>query len=376
MELNRSAIKQQARELLKGRVLKLFFIMFIIGIITGAASGVSTSVSNINNAFDIPNSSGDINIGEYSDLDDVEEFFENQTEPSVSAPTAAAASIAGSLGGIIAFLLSPLNIMLIAVFLFLIKGQDLSFGDGLTYIFKNTFSKNYLNLILHQFLKGLFLGLLFMLFIIPGVIFYYKWYFSETILAENPAMEWKDAMDVSKKMTNNHKGELFVLDLSFILWGLLCIVTFGFASIYVGPYIKTTKALYFENFRQRGFANGEINPDDFYSQSKYQLPKQENYQSPQYQQPQYQAPVQPQYQAPAQPQYQAPAQPQYQAPAQPQYQQPQYYQPPVQPQQQPDRMPDEAIYNPLGAYAPQPAVPQPETESTNEQSFEQPDGEL
>ena len=44
------------------------------------------------------------------------------------------------------------------------------------------------------------------------------------------------------RITKGHKMDLFILDLSFIGWGLLCGITFGLAGIYVGPYMQATRA--------------------------------------------------------------------------------------------------------------------------------------
>jgi uncharacterized membrane protein len=49
----------------------------------------------------------------------------------------------------------------------------------------------------------------------------------------------------SKEMMVGHKWEFFVLELSFILWQLLGLVTCGLAFIYVYPYMKVTFANYY-----------------------------------------------------------------------------------------------------------------------------------
>ena len=41
-----------------------------------------------------------------------------------------------------------------------------------------------------------------------------------------------------------YKGDWFILNLSFIGWLLLVIVTGGLASIYVTPYMYVTEAIY------------------------------------------------------------------------------------------------------------------------------------
>ena len=42
-----------------------------------------------------------------------------------------------------------------------------------------------------------------------------------------------------------HKFEYFVLEISFILWHLLGIITFGLAYIWIIPYINLTQANYY-----------------------------------------------------------------------------------------------------------------------------------
>ena len=69
-------------------------------------------------------------------------------------------------------------------------------------------------------------------------------------------------------MVDGHRGELFRLDLSFILWWLLMACTAGIAGIYVLPYYKTTRALYYQNFRMRALATGQLTEDDFLSEAE------------------------------------------------------------------------------------------------------------
>ena len=49
-----------------------------------------------------------------------------------------------------------------------------------------------------------------------------------------------DAIKESKRITQGYKEEIFVLGLSFIGWGLLCILSIGIGFIWLIPYIKIT----------------------------------------------------------------------------------------------------------------------------------------
>ena len=67
------------------------------------------------------------------------------------------------------------------------------------------------------------------------------------ILADNPGMGIMDVIKASWNMMKGHKWELFVLDLSFIGWILLDILTLGILGLfYVNPYIFSTHAAFYE----------------------------------------------------------------------------------------------------------------------------------
>ena len=99
------------------------------------------------------------------------------------------------------------------------------------------------------FFVGLFTMLWSLLLYIPGIIKGLSYSMSMYILAENPDMPALEAIDRSKKMMNGHKMELFVLMLSFIGWYLLCMITFGIASIYVVPLMSATMANFYNSIK-------------------------------------------------------------------------------------------------------------------------------
>lgn len=90
------------------------------------------------------------------------------------------------------------------------------------------------------FLVGLFTLLWSLLFVIPGIIKSYSYSMALYIWAENKELGALEAINKSKEMMDGHKMDYFVLQLSFIGWILLTMVTFGIAGIYVIPYISAT----------------------------------------------------------------------------------------------------------------------------------------
>ena len=99
------------------------------------------------------------------------------------------------------------------------------------------------------FLVGLFTFLWSLLFVIPGIIKGISYSMSTYILAENKGKSALECINESKAMTDGHKWELFVLALSFIGWGLLCVITFGIAAIWVAPYMQTTYANAYQSLK-------------------------------------------------------------------------------------------------------------------------------
>lgn len=51
-------------------------------------------------------------------------------------------------------------------------------------------------------------------------------------------------------MMYGHKAEYFVLQLSFIGWYLLAVITLGIASFWVNPYVKITNANYYLQLKE------------------------------------------------------------------------------------------------------------------------------
>ena len=100
-----------------------------------------------------------------------------------------------------------------------------------------------------QFLSGLYIMLWSLLLVIPGIVKAYSYSMAMYILAENPEMGAREAISLSKKMMNGHKMELFVLELSFIGWILLSIITFGIATIWAIPYISAATANFYNNIK-------------------------------------------------------------------------------------------------------------------------------
>jgi len=119
------------------------------------------------------------------------------------------------------------------------------------------FSKNFGNVILTQFLKDLYTILWTLLLIVPGIVKGYAYFCVPYILAENPDMSHDRAIQLSCQMTSGWKGDMFITDLSFILWWILNALTLGILGIfYLYPYVCGTRAEIYGFLRRTALENG------------------------------------------------------------------------------------------------------------------------
>lgn len=86
------------------------------------------------------------------------------------------------------------------------------------------------------FLPKLYCFLWSFLFVIPGIIKQYQYYFVPWIVAEYPEIGVKEAMNISSGMTRGHKWNMFVLELSFLGWILVGAMCCGIGVVFVMPY--------------------------------------------------------------------------------------------------------------------------------------------
>lgn len=94
-------------------------------------------------------------------------------------------------------------------------------------------------------LVGLYTFLWSLLFIIPGIIKGISYSQALYIMAENPEMSAREAIRQSEQMMMGHKAEYFVLQLSFLGWLYLGVLTLGILYIWLEPYMQATMTNYY-----------------------------------------------------------------------------------------------------------------------------------
>ena len=96
------------------------------------------------------------------------------------------------------------------------------------------------------FVKDIYLFLWSLLFVIPGIIKGYSYSQVYYIANENPGMSVDDIITESREMMDGHKWELFILQVSFIGWGILAALTLGLVGLYILPLYSMSLYLFHE----------------------------------------------------------------------------------------------------------------------------------
>lgn len=234
----RAELKSRAKAVLRGNYWKAFLISLVIAFTSGGGGG----------------SSGGRVGGRTGDFSGLDSF-----RPSSSETAALVVLIifivlfSLAIGfGIKALLMNPLHV-----------GGRRYFTQSAQYFdnrgcFRFAFDGfNWKGIVGSMFLMDVFVFLWTLLFIIPGIIkARYSYRMVPYILADNPNIGAKRAIDLSRAMMNGHKFDTFVLDLSFIGWVLLTIFTFGIGMLFLNPYIHATDAELYLVLRQNAIENG------------------------------------------------------------------------------------------------------------------------
>ena len=124
--------------------------------------------------------------------------------------------------GLVLFILAlPLTWGYQTLFLGAVRGGEATAKDMFEGYNKELFSRVLTTTLLYY----VYVFLWSLLLLIPGCIKSYSYAMTPYILKDNPEMKNNAAIEESMRMMDGHKLELFLLDLSFIGWAILSILT-------------------------------------------------------------------------------------------------------------------------------------------------------
>ena len=122
-------------------------------------------------------------------------------------------------------------------------------------MFSAGFKEDYARVLGIMLLTALYIILWMILLIIPGLIKAYAYSMTTFIAEDNPELDPNECIKRSKVMMDGHKMDLFLLDLSYIGWILLGIITLGIGMLWVGPWITMAHVKFYEELKAEAVNN-------------------------------------------------------------------------------------------------------------------------
>ena len=247
---SRGELKERSRAVLHLHYWRIVFVSVLLSMLIGSDDLISTMFEAVTDNV-MESRYTVVKNEEFAEL-----YFEGDTQEAVvfnegnGGGMVLLAAIFFSLllfGGIVlgsTFIINPLYV---GVMRFYVRSFDKEpkFKD-IVYALDN----RYKNIVTIMFLRDLYTLLWCILLIIPGIVKGYEYRMVPYLLAENPNLQVKEAFSQSREMMRGQKWKAFVLDISFLGWYLLAVVTFGILAIlYVTPYKNLTQAALYRRLR-------------------------------------------------------------------------------------------------------------------------------
>lgn len=255
MNWDRKELKAKGKAAYKANRMTCIIAALLLMLVTGgfsAGSSVGSSWNTINNStnneptYDYEYDYDDISGG-MTDLGVEDPFTEAPSPSSLIAPAIIAAVmvvvlIAAAFGAAIGiFLLNPLQVGLRKFFRD--NAGNPSTGLDRTNVGMAFHDSSYMKIVGSMFTTGLFTFFWALLMIIPGIYKAYCWRLVPYIISEDPSITGKEARARSAEMMYGSKWASFVLDLSFLGWKLLGLLTLGILNlVFTNPYQAATDA--------------------------------------------------------------------------------------------------------------------------------------
>lgn len=93
--------------------------------------------------------------------------------------------------------------------------------------------------------------------IVPGIIKTYSYAMTAYLLKDRQELKFNAAIEESMRMMSGNKMRLFILDLTFIGWYLLGIITFGIGLLWVIPYHSSARIAFYQDLIAENYGGEE-----------------------------------------------------------------------------------------------------------------------
>lgn len=108
------------------------------------------------------------------------------------------------------------------------------------------------------YIFGIFYG------IVRGLLYSLSYY----IAYDHPEMSTKECVQRSENLMKGHRGDLFLLELSFIGWAILSIFTLGIGLLWLIPYVRVSRSCFYDRIAKdtakevEGTVEIDVEPED------------------------------------------------------------------------------------------------------------------
>lgn len=250
----RKQLKENAKAVLTKYYWTAFVVSFVMTLFAGTKGGVGYSTgSQLLNGFAQAMNEKGITADEFLDT-----LVEN---PEILTVLVVTFVIFGVIDLVIWLIATALNIFLFNPLrvgknaYYIRQREDCGKFGNLAIAFKKGKYKGTVKTI---FLRDLYLWLWSLLFLIPGIIKSYSYFMVPYIAADNPELPSSRVFEISKQTMKGEKWNLFVLQLSFILWHLGCWLTCGIGYLFFTPYVEATNAELYACLKTKAMREGII----------------------------------------------------------------------------------------------------------------------
>ena len=147
------------------------------------------------------------------------------------------------------FLLSlPMILGLRSIFLSLLRGADRIDLADLFYAFRG---ERFLRALGLALLQTLYLLLWAILLVVPAIVKSYSYRLAYYVALDNPELTANDCITMSRRLMEGYKWKAFLLDLSFLGWILLGLLTCGIGYLFVAPYMNAAHASFYHSLMEQ-----------------------------------------------------------------------------------------------------------------------------
>ena len=222
--MNRKQLKQQAKDVLRKDYWKIFILGIIVSILCLEFIEVS---SNVTYSVDYSTSYTTYNLRIF--------MFDFVLQPSTLL--IAIVSIGATASLIYGILFGD-----VIRYGYLNKLKYYALGKEYEFDLFDGFRKYYKNVVMVNLMAGIQIVLFTLLLVIPGIIKAYEYYYVNQVLEDHPDWNWREVLKESKRITNGHKKDIFILELSFILWRIVAGFIPSIGYYLLSPYTEMTYA--------------------------------------------------------------------------------------------------------------------------------------